>query len=337
MERPARAVAALPASLAPSGSVELSPFDLANQGRAIPMVWFYRERLDPALLMAALRETLKSYPVLCGRYGTPPNRVSLSNHGVPVDVVHHETSLTDAVSHLHAGQPAIFAEDAHLPFVPDKSAMDPDRGSADAPLLAIKFTLFPDATPRGSPPPRRPPATRANSDTSPPARRAVGPGSASSPVGRRANGSPAAGRAHASDMAAGDEGGGTAIGVLVQHAVLDVDALVAFMANWSRVFRGLPVDPKPDHERLSVARLHVLDGRGDDEPPKGFKMRVIEPGAPAAPEFQPVLASISGGRACVVPFDSSTLEQLKAAAMREVPAGSFVSTDDVLTLPEPEP
>ena len=46
MERPARAVAALPASLAPSGAVELSPFDLANQGRAIPMVWFYRETLD---------------------------------------------------------------------------------------------------------------------------------------------------------------------------------------------------------------------------------------------------------------------------------------------------
>ena len=153
MERPARTVAALPASLAPSGSVELSPFDLANQGRAIPMVWFYRESLDPALLMAALRETLKSYPVLCGRYGTPPNRVSLSNHGVPVDVVHHETSLNDAVSHLHAGQPAIFAEDAHLPFVPDKSAMDPDRGSADAPSSSSRRT--PSTRARRRPRPRR--------------------------------------------------------------------------------------------------------------------------------------------------------------------------------------
>ena len=125
MERPARVVASLPATLAPGGSIELSPFDLANQGRAIPMVWFYRETLDPALLLAALRETLKSYPVLCGRYGTPPNRVELNNQGIPVDIVHQETSLNEAVAHL-AGQPTIFAEDAHLPFVPDKGAMDPD-------------------------------------------------------------------------------------------------------------------------------------------------------------------------------------------------------------------
>ena len=238
MERPARVVVALPATLAPGGSVELSPFDLANQGRAIPMVWFYRETLDPALLMAALRETLKSYPVLCGRYGTPPNRVDLNNQGIPVDIVHQDTSLNEAVSHLRAGQPTIFAEDAQLPFVPDKGAMEPDRGSADAPLLAIKITLFPEAAPHGSPPARRPPggnspaARRAigpasvTLSASPSARRAIGPASAS-PAARRANGSPAAGRAPASDMAAADEGGGgTAIGVLVQHGVLDVDALV---------------------------------------------------------------------------------------------------------------
>ena len=271
MERPARVVAALPATLAPGGSIELSPFDLANQGRAIPMVWFYRETLDPALLLAALRETLKSYPVLCGRYGTPPNRVELNNQGVPVDIVHQETSLNEAVAHL-AGQPTIFAEDAHLPFVPDKGAMDPDRGSADAPLLAIRISLFPDAAPHGSPAARRRPPegspvahrcscsssapdptpdpnpksnsnpspnlspkqkpitltlTCCRASASPPARRAIGPASAS-PAARRANHSPAAGRAHASDMSAGDEaGGGTAIGVLVQHGVLDVDALVS--------------------------------------------------------------------------------------------------------------
>ena len=168
MERPARVVAALPASLAPGGSIELSPFDLANQGRAIPMVWFYRETLDPALLLAALRETLKSYPVLCGRYGTPPNRVELNNQGVPVDIVHKETSLNEAVAHLCAGQPTIFAEDAHLPFVPDKGAMDPDRGSADAPLLAIRITLFPDAAPHGSPREGSPVARRCSCSSSSP-------------------------------------------------------------------------------------------------------------------------------------------------------------------------
>ena len=312
MEQPARVVAALPATLAPSGSVELSPFDLANQGRAIPMVWFYRESLDPATLLAALRETLKSYPVLCGRYGTPPNRLELSNQGVPVDVVHQDTGLNEAVSHLRSGQPTIFAADAHLPFVPDKSAMEPDTGSADAPLLAIKITIFPEAAPYGSPAARRPPA--------------------GSPAARRANGSRA--NLHApSDMTARDEGGGgTAIGVLVQHGVLDVDAMVSFVTNWSRLFRGLSLDPKPDHKRLSVVKLPLINKLPlEGERLDGFKMRVLQPGENLVPEFLPVMHAISGGRACVVPFDAATLQQLKAAAMLEVPAGAFVSTDDVLT------
>ena len=47
-------------------------------------------------------------------------------------------------------------------------------------------------------------------------------------------------------------------------------------------------------------------------------MRVLHPGEDLIPEFLPVLPNISGGRACVVPFDAATLQQLKAAAMLEV-------------------
>ena len=155
----ARVVAALPSTLATGGVIELSPFDIANKGRTIPMVWFYRETLDPAMLLASLRETLKSYPVLCGRYGTSgadgtgPDRVELTNEGVPVDIVHADMRLHEAVAHLphHAEPPSIFAANAHLPFVPDKGGMDPDPGSAETPLLAVKVTCFHQAAPPGSP------------------------------------------------------------------------------------------------------------------------------------------------------------------------------------------
>ena len=55
------------------GSVRLSPYDLANLGRAIPMVFFYEATLDPHLLLNALEKTLVLYPAFCGRYdATPP-------------------------------------------------------------------------------------------------------------------------------------------------------------------------------------------------------------------------------------------------------------------------
>ena len=78
----------------------------------------------------------------------------------------------------------------------------------------------------------------------------------------------------------------------MQHGVLDVGAMVAFVTNWSRLFRGLGLDPTPDHCRIAVARLpldpeaEVARERG---PPAGFKMRVLPPGETFAPEFLPVM------------------------------------------------
>ena len=61
----------LPEALAKSGTIELSPFDVANAGRSIPLVWFYKETLDTPGLLESLRHTLCDYPVFCGRYAPP--------------------------------------------------------------------------------------------------------------------------------------------------------------------------------------------------------------------------------------------------------------------------
>ena len=49
-------------------AIELSPFDQANKGRAVPMTWFYQETLDVAKLLTSLKTVLASYPVFVGRY-----------------------------------------------------------------------------------------------------------------------------------------------------------------------------------------------------------------------------------------------------------------------------
>ena len=114
-----------------------------------------------------------------------------------------------------------------------RAARSPTGAAAPAlPLTQpLTLTLKSNSNPSPNLSPEQKPITLTltccRASASPPARRAIGPASAS-PAARRANHSPAAGRAHASDMSAGDEaGGGTAIGVLVQHGVLDVDALVS--------------------------------------------------------------------------------------------------------------
>ena len=183
------------------GSVQLSPYDLANLGRAIPMVFFYEATLDPHLLLNALEKTLVLYPAFCGRYdATPPAAIALTNAGVGVFTSTVPTTLAAAIAHLPAaGEDAAwtsFGVDAHVPYVPEKEAMDPDAGSPEAPLVALKITSF--------------------------------------------------------------EGGGTAIGMLAQHGVVDADAQIAFVRAWSLAYRGLPVEPAPDHDRCDLCHQHAI-------------------------------------------------------------------------------
>lgn len=261
----------LPEKAANSGRVVLSPFDRLNMGRAIPMVWFYEETVDCPKLLAALEQTLAAYPVLCGRYSSPPTAVELNNSGVPVQICKKdvtEASLLEATARLpvSANQttPCMFSTRAHAEFVPTGG----DGCGPDIPLLSIKITLF---------------AT-----------------------------------------------GGTAIGMLMSHGVVDADTQITFARNWSRTFRGLPLDPPPIHERCIVNDLSTGDLTAGEKP-NGLKVVAISPGEEYVPAFMGVLPTISGSQACVVPIPRQALHDMRAAAVAELQKDQFVSADDVVT------
>jgi hypothetical protein len=140
------------ANAASTASIELSPFDIVARGRSTPMVWFFTETLDPAAMTLALAQVLASFPVLAGRYASPPVAVDLTNAGVPVEVwdaaaevadggggegdgAAQGPTLSEAVARLPAAdqtgdvssQPCFFSRSAHEAFLPAKAAMDPGR------------------------------------------------------------------------------------------------------------------------------------------------------------------------------------------------------------------
>ena len=328
----AQPTAATAAAAETTPTVTLSPFDDTSAGRAIPMVWFFDDTLPPEKLCDALANTLVAYPVLAGRYaprpaGRPwPTAIVLSNAGVPVHtaVWDGDATTTAAAACAYilqpeqppaaeaaasaAATPSVFPLAAHVPFVPDKADIDPDKGSATAPLLKVKITTFPD--------------------------------------------------------------GGTAIGILVQHCVMDAEAAIGFMRNWSRVYRGESMSPVC-HDRCIVAGM----GTSSLSSPSGSKFAVVsseassvgeageiktegeeaEVAAAAAekellssfeapfgmralahndtgmPPFMPVMPKIMGTLACAVALPSAVLSRLKAGDSLRVPEGQFVSTDDVVT------
>ena len=265
------------------GRVTLGPYDLLSMGRSTPMSWFYTESLDVDLLLSSLRTTLSSYPVLCGRYdgASPPTAVILSNMGVAVTTSHEaQTTMAEACAHLPAAEGSIFARVTHEPYVPAKAPMDPDQGSPDAPVLALKITTF-------------------------------------------AN------------------GGGTAIGMLVQHGVLDGEAEIQFMAHWSQAYRGLELSPPPVHARCFISEQAAAADAPPAACPANFHVRATAAGEMVPPEFLPVMPKINGPDVCVVPFSTAQLAKLKADASAELGSGAegggegggsgFVSTDDVLS------
>ena len=118
------------------------------------MTWFFAGTLDEDSLLASLRQTLtESFPMLCGRYhtleGMPfPTALQLSNEGVEVYLERQsKLTLSEAMAHLPlsddediADAPSVFNREAHAPFAPVKTGMDPDGGSASEPLMRIKIT-----------------------------------------------------------------------------------------------------------------------------------------------------------------------------------------------------
>ena len=106
---------------------------------------------------------------------------------------------------------------------------------------------------------------------------------------------------------------GTAVGVLVQHAITDIESLVAFMRAWARRARGGDVSPRQDRWAPTAV---------DEEAPERW--------APSEqpPEFVGVARKIRTEDCCLLPLPAATLSALKASAGASEP---FASTDDVLT------
>jgi len=240
-------------------TIPLSPFDIVNRGRSIPLCWFYEEALDKDALVSSLAETLQFYPHLCGRYSD--ENIALNNAGVPLEFA-TAPSLDAARAHLLGDGPRAFDRAAHEACAPDKTAMDPDPATPSTPLLSVKVTRF--------------------------------------------------------------DGGGTALGVLVQHGVCDADAAIAFVTAWSRAFRGLPPPPPPTRGRLAV-----LDGPGGGACDTS-RVAVVRPGERFVPEFAGVMDRIAGDAAVRVPIHAATLKRWKADVPR-LPSGEFVSADDLVT------
>eukprot|EP00928_Gymnodinium_smaydae_P087486 TRINITY_DN71742_c0_g1_i1.p1 TRINITY_DN71742_c0_g1~~TRINITY_DN71742_c0_g1_i1.p1 ORF type:complete len:505 (+),score=75.46 TRINITY_DN71742_c0_g1_i1:68-1582(+) len=269
-------------------SITLSPFDIISMGRAVPMVWFFRQKLSPDSLLASLRKTLVHFPVLCGRYDgeSPPKRILLNNSGVPVRVRHLDGDIQTAVAHLPAaaytGEKAEFDPDVSKTcfdkdlcqkyfHASSKELMDPDQGRSDAPLLALQISVLKE--------------------------------------------------------------GGTVIGVLLQHAVCDADAIMAFMRAWSQVHRGRALASQPSHDRDVVCKLPMENtvAADADGKPTTLRVEVVKVGEPRPPAFMAVMPKIAGSHVAVVPFSKQLLKQLKDEASAQLPEGKFVSQDDVIT------
>ena len=134
--------------------------------------------------------------------------------------------------------------------------------------------------------------------------------------------------------------GGTSIGVLVQHGVLDAEAIIALMCNWSRVYRGMGLDPIPNHNRCSSlcalekgSMTPSTDASNEWSSTSTFHSVPVAEKQP--PEFVGQMPTIMGNPAeCVagvVPVKQTLLSEWKEAANEHLSNGLYCSTDDILT------
>ena len=270
-------------------AVDLSPFDISNRGRTMPMFYYYADTLSASLLLLSLQDTLKDYPVFCGRYDGSKFKVNLNNEGVPFMVSKSTSTVHEAISHLlpslgelpELTETCFFTSDLtdKLLHPVHKDQMDPDLADPGAPVLAIRCTLF--------------------------------------------------------------EGDGTAIAISLQHGVGDADSQMSFMVNWSRRFRNLPLNNlAPYHNRNCYIdkKAEVISGEALEDQKKNpyeglciHRIKTIQPGEKAVPEFAPVMKNIMGHNVGMLPFHKQQLDHMKAAVSEGLDNGKYVSTDDILT------
>ena len=129
------------------------------------------------------------------------------------------------------------------------------------------------------------------------------------------------------------KGGGTAIGILIFHCILDAAATFQFIENWSRCYRGLDLQPKPLHDRAAVTRLPTTKAASEQAENEFAKnIQVVAQAEKYVPAFAAMMPKIGGKHACVVPCPGDELKAWKASATAQLPSDvPFVSTDDVVT------
>ena len=137
--------------------------------------------------------------------------------------------------------------------------------------------------------------------------------------------------------------GGTAVGLLMQHGVVDAESQMLFMRHWARASRNLRGDELWQPAVCSDRWLASADGDGtigmaaldsardtatsdtvataaiEAARPEGFRVHCIPPAEERPPEFIGVMPRINGPSVCVVPLTRRALASLKGRATAELP------------------
>jgi len=125
--------------------------------------------------------------------------------------------------------------------------------------------------------------------------------------------------------------GGTAIGILMQHGIVDAESMITFVRHWAQTFSGKQLQPTPCHDRLAVNQIGAGGATPGEKPGHDFKVKTLPVGDRAMPEFVGVMPRIMGEAVCLVPFSRAILRQIKGKGSEGLTDGSFVSTDDLVT------
>ncbi|MFF4402328.1 acyltransferase [Streptomyces sp. NPDC001480] len=121
-------------------------------------------------------------------------------------------------------------------------------------------------------------------------------------------------------------GGGSILGVMINHSLADGGNTVAFLENWSREHRGLSY-PEPSHDRGALDAL----GRKSADPVTVASRAFI-----GVSRLRLLTTNIKAGlhklATVATRFEAAELAAMKRAALDQLAGdGSWVSTNDVLT------
>ena len=122
---------------------------------------------------------------------------------------------------------------------------------------------------------------------------------------------------------------GTVIGVCIQHGVVDGQGELLFVKAWSRVFRGLGLDGEyaPDNTRSFGVGLKT-----DEEPlTDRYTLVTSRENNKETEKLMEILSTSAGRQFCIIPFTKAKLAEMKSRSSVDLPGGSFVSTNDVIT------